>query len=266
LSKRIALLTSIGLLIVGPDPGPAATFGDPQGDATGGAGDITQMVVSNDAGGNITFALTIPNRAALETDDRLFVLLDSDKDTTTGATSLGGVDYVLVITGAAATLQRASGPFSFAPAPHATMRLAEGGKTVTLNRSDLGETKGFFVIAESRLVSTPGVGDDAPDRGFSDYDLELEPRLGTLSATFAPVRPEAGKPLRLARITLRLDDGTVVRADSVTCLAKLNGRRLTGRCFWRIPKSARGKRLVVTLTARYQGAASTFASWRFRVG
>jgi hypothetical protein len=65
---------------------------------------------------------------------------------------------------------------------------------------------------------------------------------------------------------LRVEDGTIVKADSITCVAKLNGKRLAGRCSWRIPAIARGKRLVVTLAARYKGASATFTPWRFRVG
>jgi hypothetical protein len=57
-----------------------------------------------------------------------------------------------------------------------------------------------------------------------------------------------------------------VKADSITCVAKLNGKRLAGRCSWRIPKNAKRKRLVVTLTAHYKGATETFTPWVFRVG
>ena len=98
------------------------------------------------------------------------------------------------------------------------------------------------------------------------YDLDLKPVLDTLAAKFAPAKPKHGKVFRLATTNLRLDDGTVVKADSITCVAKLNGKRLAGRCSWRIPANAKGKRLVVTLTAHYQGVSATFSPWRFRVG
>ena len=67
--------------------------------------------------------------------------------------------------------------------------------------------------------------DSAPDTGSWTYDLELKAVLNTLAARFSPAKPRAGKAFRLAETTLRLEDGTTVKADSITCVAKLmNGR------------------------------------------
>ena len=265
MSRRIIVSgVLLGLLLFGASgAGAAETFTDPQCDATGGAADITQVDVSNDFDGNVTIALTIPNRTTLTPDDLLFIFLNSDKDLTTGIS--GGIDYAIVIDSQGATLVRASGS-SFAPAPHATLTLADNGKTVALNRSDLGETTGFFVLVVSGLDSTESAGDSVPDTGRALYDLNLKPVLDTLVARFLPAKPKHGKPFRLSGTTLRVEDGTVVRADSITCVAKLNGKRIAGRCSWRIPANARGKRLAVTLTARYKGVSATFTPWRFRVG
>ena len=258
----VVFLVSV-LAVVGGAQGARAseTFSDPQGDATGGAPDITQAVLSNDFDGNVTFALTI-DRTTFSADDQLFVFLDTDKNASTG---VGGLDYAIVVTSEGATLVRASGT-SFAPAPHPTLTFADGGKTLTINRSDLGGTTGFSFVVKSRLRSTSTAGDSAPDSGSATYDLELKPVLGTLAASFSPAKPRAGHAFRLARTTLRLQDRTAVRADSVSCVAKLGGKSLAGHCSWHIPKNAKGKRLAVTLTARYKGASATFTPWRFRVG
>jgi hypothetical protein len=249
------------LLLAVPAAGASTTFTDPQGDATGGAPDVTQVVVSNDFDGNVTFALTT-DRASFTADDLVFVLMNTDKDSTTG---INGVDYVLVTSGSGVQLLRATGA-SFAPAPQMTLRTEDGGKTVTINRTDIGDTNGLIFGVVTGLRSNDAAEDDAPDTGSWSYDLDLKPVLDTLEARFSPAKPKHGKPFRLSGTTLRVEDGTIVKADAVTCVAKLNEKRLAGRCAWRIPASARGKRLVVTLTAHYKGAKATFTPWLFRVG
>ncbi|MFL5980840.1 MAG: hypothetical protein ACJ74R_03930 [Gaiellaceae bacterium] len=264
MSRRVFLLGAlIALLVFGASgAGAAATLTDPQGDAVGGAADITQVVVSNDLDGDITFAVTLPDRPTFTADDLLFIFLNTDKDAATGIP--GGIDYAVVVDSNGGTLLRASGS-SFAPAPQTTLTLADNGKTIRVNRSELGNTVGFLFAVASGLDSNESADDTAPDSGTAVYDLTLKPVLDSLVARFSPAKPKHGKPFRLAGTTLRLDDGTVVKGTT-TCVAKLNGKRLAGRCSWRIPASARGKRLVVTLTARYQGVSATFTPWRFRVG
>jgi hypothetical protein len=261
LGRRIIVFGAmVALLLFGASgAGAASTFTDPQGDAVAGAADITQVVVSNDLDGNVTFAVTLADRTTLTSDDLLFIFLNTDKNASTG---VAGIDYAIVVTSAGAALVRASG-MTFAPAPQTTLTLADNNKTIKINRSELGDTTGFAGLAVTGLDSNDAADDAA---GPFTYDLELKPVLDTLAAKFAPAKPKHGKVFRLATTNLRLDDGTVVKADSITCVAKLSGKRLAGRCSWRIPANAKGKQLSVTLTARYQGVSATFTPWRFRVG
>jgi hypothetical protein len=37
------------------------------------------------------------------------------------------------------------------------------------------------------------------------------------------------------------------------------------QCVWKLPKSAKGKRFVVTITVDYQGSKKTFGPWKFKV-
>lgn len=259
--RMIVLCAMLTLLLFGASgAGEASTFTDPQGDAVAGAADITQVVVSNDLDGNITFAVSLADRTTLTPDDLLFIFLNTDKNTSTG---VAGIDYAIVVTSAGAALVRASGT-TFAPAPHTTLTLADNNKTIKISRSELGDTTGIAPMIVLTALDSNDVAEDAA--GPFAYDLELKPVLDTLAAKFAPAKPKHGKVFRLATTNLRLDDGTVVKADSITCVAKLNGKRLAGRCSWRIPANARGKQLVVTLTARYKGVSATFTPWRFRVG
>jgi hypothetical protein len=260
LGRRIFLLAAfLAVLAFGVGGAEAAvTITDPQGDAVAGAADLTQVVVSNDFDGNITFAVTIADRTTFTADDLLFIFLNTDKDSTTG---VSGLDFAIIVASDGATLVRASGT-TFAPSPQSTLRLADNGKAITVNRSELGDTTGFSGGVVTTLVSNDAAEDTA---GPVAYDLELKPVLSTLAARFSPAKPKAGKVFRVNSTTLRLDDRSAVKADSITCVAKLNGKRLAGRCAWRIPRNGKGKRLVVTLTARYKGASATFTPWRFRV-
>jgi hypothetical protein len=262
LSRRIVLSAAIfaSLLVGVSGAGAATTFMDPAGDATGGGADITQVDVSNDAAGNVTLAFTIPNRTTFGADDMLAIVLDTDKNASTGG---AGFDYGIVVNAAGTHLVHWNGG-AFVPSPQTTLTTANNGETITVNRSELGNTTGFNFGAETFVGTT--ATDTAPDTGAWTYDLALKPVLNTLAARFSPAKPKAGKVFRLAATQLRLVDGSVVKADSITCGATLNGKRLAGRCAWRIPRTARGKRLVIVLTAHYKGATATFTPWRFRVG
>jgi hypothetical protein len=92
---RSALLALFALLLFGaPAAGAATTLTDAQGDAVGGAADITQVVVSNDFDGNVTFKLTIPNRTTFTPDDAVLLVLDTDKNASTG---FRGQDFALAV-------------------------------------------------------------------------------------------------------------------------------------------------------------------------
>jgi hypothetical protein len=250
------------LLLTAGGAGAAATFTDPAGDPVGGAADITQLVVSNDAAGTVSFTLTT-NRSVFSSDDFVAIVLDTDKNTGTGPS---GVDYAIVVDAKGATLLRWNGATFDPTTAQTTLRASNNNMTVTINRSELGATKGFTFAAFSGLDSNNAADDSAPDSGGWVYDLALAPELDTLAARFSPAKPRAGHAFRVAGTVLRLDDGSAVKAESVTCRALLGGKRLAGRCSWRIPKNAAGKRLVVYLTVRCQGQTATFTPWRFVVG
>jgi hypothetical protein len=261
--KIILLGALLGLLLFGAaGAGAASTYTDPQGDALGGAADVTQIDVSNDVDGNITFDVTLPNRPALGAGDFLLVLLDTDNNASTGRQ---GLEFAIAVDPSGPGLLRASAS-GFSPTASSTLTSSNGGKSVRINRSELGNTTVFTFFVLTGLESDDNAGDDAPNTGAYLYTLQLRPVLDSLAARFAPAKPKAGKAFRVASTSLRLEDGTDVKADSITCVAKLNGKRLKGRCSWRIPANARGKRLVVTITARYRAATATFLPWRFRVG
>jgi hypothetical protein len=60
-----------------------------------------------------------------------------------------------------------------------------------------------------------------------------------------------------------------VKPTSVRCAAKLAGKTLRGTgaggCRWSLPKNAKGKRLVITVTATYQDAEPVTVTSSFKV-
>ena len=54
-----------------------------------------------------------------------------------------------------------------------------------------------------------------------------------------------------------LSDGRTITAARVTCRARLPRIALQRGCSWRLPRSARGKRLVIRVTVAYGGRTRT---------
>jgi hypothetical protein len=85
-----------------------------------------------------------------------------------------------------------------------------------------------------------------------------------VSVTKTPAAPKAGKRFVIVPTGLKLPpDGQTppptILPESYSCTAKLGAKKLagsgTGRCTFAVPKkNARGKRLTVLLTVKYQGA------------
>ena len=59
-----------------------------------------------------------------------------------------------------------------------------------------------------------------------------------------------------------------MEAESFTCTATVAKKRLAprrGGCRWLLPKSSRGKQLVIRVTYRFQGVTGKTAAYAFRV-
>ena len=94
MKARLLLLLVLGVALAAM---PAVAFGDSARhlkntttypDSTGedaAAPDITSVVVSNDDAGLITFQVTVSNRPTLTQDMEFLILLDIDKNASTGA-------------------------------------------------------------------------------------------------------------------------------------------------------------------------------------
>ena len=181
----LALAVLLGLAV----PGLARAsnpriYRDPPGDVSGAA-DLTTMVISNNASGELTFRFTAtgmwPNMG-------VDVLLDTDRKLTTGQPGTGA-DYVLEVAdgsdGHTWDIYHWNGR-TFAPMDSTPAYYHRIGDlfTLILAASDLGKTTAFSFFALSTGADGNGnlVGTDrSPDRGTWLYTLTglgAKPRRG----------------------------------------------------------------------------------------
>src|SRR6266498_5586711 len=123
--RMIPFACVLGLLLFGAAGANAAqTFPDPSGDGKGAAADVTQVAVSNDFDGNITFSATFANRTSLEPDDLIFIYLEVDRNDATGP---NGTEYAIGLRSSGAELLHGTDA-AFAPTPATTLSTADGGR------------------------------------------------------------------------------------------------------------------------------------------
>jgi hypothetical protein len=252
---------------------PAASSGnyaDPSGDNVGGAGDITSVTVAGDKGtGQLVFRVAGSNLASSQ-QNVLFVDIDADANPATG-NPITGAEYSFYVDDSSYDFARWNGSDWVDP-PSSTVRVSGNTSvnTISVNRSELGNTSDFNFEASSLLVdvstSNPQLGVDfAPDDGMYNYSLDANgPQIDSVDVQTTPAAPRAGKRFAVAPTALHLPpDGrskpAAIVPESYSCSAKLGAKKLagsgTGGCTFSIPKKkAKGKTLAVQLTVSYQGA------------
>ena len=263
-------------------PNPTSTFTDPGGDGRSG-GDVTSVAVSNDAAGTISFQVGVTTKTA--NDDTVTLCLDTDRNAGTGLQNTTlcplGAEYSLYLhyfgRWEVSSFRHYTGPGlgnSDSP-PRSTLSVAGDARTLTvsINRSELGNTGSFAF----QLSTEPFPGDSAPDGGTWSYTLQT-PAPPTTSPKPAPAAKPAAANIRSVKLTTRpiapiagaaftisvsivLTTGATVPASSARCRATLGGAVLNGtgrgECSLRIPATAGGKKLVVSVSASYRGKAKT---------
>jgi hypothetical protein len=222
-------------------------------------------IVTND-NESLLVALHIHDRAGFAPEDAYSVYLDTDANPATGSLAAPGVpagaDMVLQLHDKSSNLLRWNGSafeLVSASAPIFTVWIPDMGPIVIVGLVDLGQLQNINIA----VVTANGTDYDfAPDAGGWSYTvtpLQLTP--GALSV--GPAR--AGKQLTAA---LEVTDSTFdepLDLGTIACRAKVGGRSLAGRgrfsddrvaCTWRLPKTARGKRLSGSVSVEYQGVVA----------
>ena len=209
-----------------------ASWTDPAGDAAGGP-DVTRVQASVD-GVRATFVVATSSAAGWD-GAVAFVKLD----TTAGAGDATGVDHELTLHSLhdRVTHERWSGTgWEVVEPSGATFTLSGSTLTIGVPLAELGDPATISFVVQTR---GPAGGDDAPDTGT--WKLATAPRL---VARFTPAVPLHGKLFTVGGVA--------------SCVVKVGGTTLPGGCRPRIPASARGKALTVTVRANGQSRAYRF--------
>jgi hypothetical protein len=238
----------------------AADFTDPRGDA-GTAPDITAVSAIPSAQ-SVAFRITVANMDRLAAGSELFLAIDRDRGAVTG--DQHGVDFVYSLRegGSVLRTRRWSGTQHVSFASTATGSYESGVATFVVTLEELGfpSTIGFGAIG-SRAPDS----DAAPGNGSWPLVLREALRVRSAAVRFAPSAPVAGRAFRVAAASGLLSDGTS-RAATASCTARIAGRRLAGsRCSWRLPSSARGKPLTISVRVRVDGVGTVARAYRFRI-
>lgn len=273
LAPRLSLLALLALVALClPAAAQAQSFSDPVGDS-GSAPDITavELTVAN---GRLTFKVDVPSEPTLLADSNAFLRIDTDANEQTGGKDQDGAEVLLNLFGE----DRSSNGWLWDESRndyikhtfHSLSVSYASGAIFSIDAAEIGNPKriGFWASTSRGTSYAYGTSDWAPD--FGEYSFTLQPSSAiALDDEPTPAVPRAGHLFHIDAIATLADTGDVVQPDSVSCSALVApARPLASRgpdgCSWRIPRNARGRKLVVTLTAIYEGKTATKVA-RFRI-
>jgi hypothetical protein len=204
------------------------------------------------------------------------IFLDTDKNSATGDPQDLGADYVIELDPGAVGLGKWNGTtFDFTvPQTSLTYAYDATGATVHVSDPDLGGTKSFafgveFVSGVTQDASgnfdfTNAHSDLAPDagHGFYAYDVITKLILTKTGFTTAPAPAKAGSRFSASLAATESDTNGPLTGATITCSATLKGKKLpathtlangVASCFWKLPKTAKGRSLYGTITVTKQG-------------
>ena len=253
----------------------AQSFADSVGEDAN-APDITSIDVSNTDNGLITFHIAISNRPALTSDMLILMCMDTDANPATGDTQSLGADYALQLEPGAIGLFKWNGT-TFDNAPSATT-VTYGydatGATIRVGVQDLDGTKainfgvdaisGITVDASGNPDFTNAHDDLAPDpgHGFYNYSVLTKLTLKQTAFSYTPKPAKSGARLTATLAATESDTAGPVAKATITCVATIKGVHLrathslangVASCFWKVPKTAKGKTLLGKITITLQG-------------
>ena len=255
---------------------PPTNFTDATGDS-GSAPDIATVAVTNDDHGLYTF--TIGFATPYTGSDNVALLLDTDKNFSTGNANLLGADYLFVDDFGAHSFgvySWQSNDWAATSDATAAVVVSSDGKSVTfsINKSDLGGSTSlnFFVLSSDGTFDTGHV-DDAPNNNrIFTYSAQTVFTLSPGASQDGPAK--AGGTWTVSMSAVRSDTrATVGPGARIACKATAGAARLAvtrhafasgskAVCTFRVPKADKDKKLraTVTISENGQSATKTFAA------
>jgi len=247
------VVVSLALLLALPAGarGLTVVLRDSVGDAVGAAADIDTITIWNEEDGTISFQLGFANRQELSDDDIVGLFIDTNRNLDDGG---AGAEYAVLVSRDAQIYLRWNGS-DWNAAPSTLTRA--NPLTLTLNRSDLGGVDKLAVSEFSGLMSEDESSDDT---GYGPFVLTFEPKLAGAAMTVSPASRTLKVGTRVtAKVVAKLDNGTTAAPTTVTCRLTLGGKAVqpVAPCAWKLPKAAKGKRVVVSARGTYKGKSFT---------
>jgi hypothetical protein len=253
------------------------SFTDPAGDS-GTAADITKVDVQNDDAGQYTFNVTF-GTAYVDT-AALTIFLDTDQNAATGNQDWDGADYALIDdhgTHSFDLLKWNGTDWDDAPSfstVSVTVAQDNLSLTMSINRSDLGDSAGFnFILLSDEGDGSTGHFDDAPS-GNGHFTYTLQPTLSLKLAASAQTTVKAGHVWTTDLAVLRTDTNQFLGGEGVvTCTASSGHTKLkvlvhafvsaggskvsAAVCAYSVPTTLKHKKVVATETVTYEGQKVT---------
>jgi hypothetical protein len=214
----------------------------------------------------ITLGVHVHDRSSFAAADAYRIHLDTDSNPSTGSLAdsgpLVGTDFVIDVTDETSILSAWNGSSfaAVAPQPEVLSGWADGyGPAVLVPRAALGNPQAFNIA----LTTANAVDHDfAPDSGWWSYVVApLRLTAGRLTLS----RARAGLPLLAAMEVERSDFEIPLDEGTIACRGSLAGKKLSCRglfagdqvaCTWRLPKSAKAKRLSGSVSVTFQGVTA----------
>lgn len=259
-----ALLVVIGALAFASPAFADQTYTDGTGEDPASA-DITTIAVANStAAKTLTFKVQIANMPTLEDNAELVLLFDADRTASTGS---GGFDYAFFVDKTGYELDKWDGTQFVTASPFtAQVSYNAGLLTAVFDPAALGSPKAFdFAVISFRGPDPQNPTVDVAPNAAPLYTYTpvaapppvVKPTVAGSSVAVAPT-PAAGKRIKVGPLWVKLSDGTSVSTTGVKCTATVGGVALkgsgSGGCTFTLPKTAKGKKLVVHVSGRYGSA------------
>jgi hypothetical protein len=222
---------------------PIATYPDATGDSAT-APDLTQVVITDNGDGTLGVEASLASVQDLA-DASFAFLIDADNNASTG--SAMGSDYVVYGNQTGVALLRWNGSDWEAATESVPLdpNLEAGKLSFRLALADIGGASSF------RFGTDTIHGDDIdgiPEDGL--YAYPARPEIARILLPFTSLSPVAGKIYRATGAQVILAEDSPQAEITVTCKLTYKGKPLAtvGKCAWRLPKTLKGKSVVLTLT------------------
>ena len=255
----VALLTMTAFAAAGVARGAGVTpyvYTDKAGDSLS-APDIQKVVLTDKGDGTVGVEIDLAAVIPDDGDSMVWFGIDADRNRQTGDDL--GTEYGVGIDATGVWMMKYDGgdwvAFNHTPSSPSVL----GGRLgFTLTLSDFGVTSFNFIVLSFK-------GDDsdaAPEyASFAYPDQSARPAIDGIVLAATALLPKAGATFSITTPQVKLTTGDIVAADSVTCTLSYKGQAIkpARACAWKIPKTVKGKHLVLKVTAVYGASTKSIS-------